>query len=115
MSDYQPVVLHHIGGTAHAATAVRALRIGARGLFADYACELQEIADQIEAQVKPSRIPEPGKWGVVEAYAPEYDQRLHFVRHHDFVTDGRHWQSGPGRYSWDALVDPVLIRDGIES
>ena len=28
------------------------------------------LADQIEAQTKPARIPEPGLWGVVEAGSP---------------------------------------------
>ena len=73
------------------------------------------IADQIEAQTKPPRIPEPGLWGVVEAHPQARTGRpVHFLRdseHEDApwrsIADGSAWE-------WDSLVDPVLVRDGIE-
>lgn len=71
------------------------------------------VADQIEAQTKPPRIPEPGLWGVVEAVlrGDEKRARLHYVR-----TDFRTWTCvGGARRSWSELIDPVLVRDGIEA
>lgn len=67
---------------------------------------------QIEEQTRPPRIPEPGKWGVVEAsteggprrvfgHAPEHDEE-------HWVDDHVSW------FSWDDLIDPVLVREGIE-
>ena len=71
------------------------------------------LADQIEAQTKPPRIPEPGLWGVVEAKYGDTPVRT-FVRE----RDGWSSLTNPGRAGvmcdWDRLVDPVLIRDGIE-
>lgn len=75
------------------------------------------LADQIEAQTKPPRIPEPGLWGVVEAGHKHLDdgRRSQFVR---VATTGRaQWverEAEADWCTWDALVDPVLVRDGIE-
>ena len=70
---------------------------------------LRKVADQIEAQTKPPRIPEPGLWGVVEATGATMPRRR-WIHHEEdrWVCDTGVW-----RY-WDDLVDPVLIRDGIE-
>ena len=80
---------------------------------ADSLACLSWLADQIEAQTKPSRIPEPGLWGVVEAKYGDTPVRT-FVRE----RDGWSSLTNPGRAGvmcdWDRLVDPVLIRDGIE-
>jgi len=73
------------------------------------------IADQIEAQAKPPRIPEPGLWGVVKASTQEGG----YVRR--WVRDGGHenaeWVAieATMRREWDDLIDPVLIREGVES
>lgn len=64
-------------------------------------------ADQIEAQTKPPRIPEPGLWGVVDTQAT--------------TSQGQNWVRRPagwhcpahGFVRWDDLIDPVLIRDGV--
>jgi hypothetical protein len=67
------------------------------------------IADQIEAQTKPPRIPEPGLWGVVEANVRSIPRRR-WVHHEE-----ARWISDTGVIAeWDDLVDPVLVRDGIE-
>lgn len=68
------------------------------------------IADQIEAQTKPQRIPEPGEGGVVEASCVHNDHRLRWVRVRE------NWHAIPGVSSpddWDSLIDPTLIRDGV--
>ena len=72
------------------------------------------IADQIEAQTKPARIPEPGLWGVVEAVVQGDDEPDHFAR----IPKGGsvyHWVriSDGLNYHWDDLIDPTLIRDGL--
>jgi len=78
-------------------------------------------ADQIEAQTPPARIPEPGLWGVVEAGA---DQRIRqpFLRDNLKTNVGSGWVSiyGPPetekrRVEWADLIDPTLIREGVES
>jgi hypothetical protein len=64
---------------------------------------LSAHADQIEAQTKPSRIPEPGLWGVVNARGGEY------------VNVGAGWLavSSGVVHTWDYLIDPVLVREGL--
>lgn len=74
---------------------------------------IHHIAGQIEAQTKPARIPEPGKWGVVEARTADFDRRRTFFRIHDFVTDGALWENNGYRRSWSDLIDPVVLRPGI--
>lgn len=76
------------------------------------------IADQVEAQVRPPRIPEPGLWGVVEAIdGGEHQPRIPRMYIRDAVADeDAHWTAiGHGvRIEWDDLIDPTLIRPGIE-
>jgi hypothetical protein len=70
---------------------------------------LAPMADQIEAQTKPPRIPEPGLWSVVEAGAGRIPIRR-WVHHEEGW-----WVADTGdRLRWEDLEDPVLIRDGIE-
>ena len=76
------------------------------------------IADQIEAQTKPSRIPEPGLWGVVEAQTSAEGQTFFTDRIALFRDDKnlmKPWVCQRGRYAWADLIDPVLIRQGVES
>jgi len=67
------------------------------------------IADQIEAQTKPPRIPEPGLWGVVEACVPGIPTS-HWVHHEEgrWVPD-----TGVPFAEWDDLIDPTLVREGV--
>jgi len=68
----------------------------------------EDIADQIEAQTKPARIPEPGLWGVVEAGG------YRWVRYSLAGYDD--WVDLLGKQNeWDVLIDPTLIREGVES
>jgi len=66
------------------------------------------IADQIEAQTKPPRIPEPGKYGIVKA-SLSGDYRS------DWVNEGKHWVGLDHTIvaKWDDLVDPALVREGV--
>lgn len=66
----------------------------------------QWIADQIEAQTKPPRIPEPGLWGVVEATAKSGVRK-------EWVRTAHGWSSGYFVHPWGTLIDPVLIRPGL--
>ncbi len=69
------------------------------------------ISNEIKAQTKPPRIPEPGQWGVVEASTPTVSRRRRFVR------DDSLWRStaSGGGYDWDELAHPVLVREGVDS
>lgn len=72
------------------------------------------VADQIEAQIKPPRIPEPGLWGVVEAdwKSPGITgiPRAEWVR-----VKGNRWRSAISAVEvpWSELVNPELIRPGV--
>ena len=71
----------------------------------------KDIAAQIEAQVKPPRIPEPGLWGVVEANGAKWLR---------WTSDPKQYQwtrvSGDGlAVKWDELINPTLIREGVQS
>jgi len=67
-----------------------------------------DILDQIEAQTKPARIPEPGLWGVVE------DIHFRYVRYS--MVGGDDWANLLGhQYTWASLIDPTLVRPGIET
>lgn len=57
------------------------------------------------------RIPEPGLWGVVEAWVPGIPTRR-WVHHEEgrWVPD-----TGIPFKEWSDLIDPVLIREGVES
>jgi hypothetical protein len=74
---------------------------------------LRWLADQIEAQTRPPRIPEPrGQWAVVEATGV-HGTRFQAVRW--TALGDRAWLDASGTwFEWSDLIDPVLIRDGIE-
>jgi len=69
------------------------------------------VARQIEGQLKPARIPEPGLWGVVEATVANFEGDKA-----TWVHDPYGWVSHSGyTREWGALIDPTLIREGVES
>jgi len=69
-----------------------------------------DIADQIEAQTKPPRIPEPGLWGVVDAGAGRIPVRRWVHHEEDW------WVADTGdRVMWGDLEDPILVREGVQS
>lgn len=64
--------------------------------------------DQIAAQTKPPRIPEPGLWGVVESHIKD-DVARRWVNYGEGI-----WRNGYGNHvTWDELIDPELIREGL--
>lgn len=73
---------------------------------------LERLLAQIKAQAQPPRIPEPGLWGVVEAVSNVLpDGRCEYVRRD---IEDPSWEDGSGDYfSWDDLIDPTLIREGL--
>ena len=101
--DVKAALNHMSGGLADLPEVLKDMRRGG-GIFAD------RIANQIEAQTKPPRIPEPGLGSHVMAGKPD-GTRAEFVR-----VGSRHWSeigNGSG-WEWDDLKDPTLVRDGIE-
>ena len=73
---------------------------------------IREVWAQIETQVKAARIPEPGLWGVVEAAVETHGRtRGRFVRDTADTWACLDW---PGDYGWTYLIDPILVRPGIE-
>ena len=91
---------------------VPSLRRYAKGLGSGHPAGsylLRTIADRIEAQTKPPRIPEPGLWGVVEASCPCDEERVQFVQ-----WSGGSWRDrGVDAHYWGELINPTLIRDGV--
>lgn len=71
------------------------------------------------ANPTPPRIDEPGTWGVVEASCVHSDHRREWVRFpsgnwHSVrdLDDRRADIENPD--DWDSLVDPVLVREGVQ-
>jgi hypothetical protein len=70
------------------------------------------IAEQIEEQTKP-RIPEPGLWGVVEAWRSDQTRAdaCTWVKRRGLKP----WRCDCGKKAdWSDLIDPTLVRPGIE-
>lgn len=108
VTDVRPLVVLDL---VNAEQTIKTLRIKANDCGIYQAGVLSELADQIEAQTKPKRIPEPGLWGVVEAAANGGAERGQFVHTPKF------WYCAEFDHArgWDALIDPTLIREGVES
>ena len=100
----RPVVLD-LAYPKHVATLLRSSATGH---------VLQDLADQIEAQTKPPRIPEPGLFGIVEATV-HGDEMPRFYIRDSWADEGPLWVAlgGSRREEWDDLIDPVLIREGV--
>ena len=114
VTDVRPLVVLDLDGydTIHGPEALRFLADKADkgkggNVFARIA---RDLADQIEAQTKPPRIPEPGLWGVVRDISGEIHVRE--------TTDATHqWFAfkQQANVRWDDITNPTLIRDGVES
>lgn len=102
--DIRPLVVLDLDGLVEPQRLVDSLRHSS--LCGSHAIA-DAIAEQIEAQTKPPRIPEPGLWGVVEATHPLLP--THRWVHHEKDR----WVADQGTScGWDDLRDPVLIREG---
>lgn len=79
----------------------------------------RETQAALRSLIKPPRPEEPTTWGVVEASCSHDDTRRKWVRH----EDGNWWPAWtygdqPSRTplpdDWDSLVDPVVLREGVQ-
>jgi hypothetical protein len=115
VTDIRPLVVLDLGpGSIPAERAVKLLRTVTYP-EAEFPRLRNWLADQIEAQTKPPRIPEPGLWGVVEAHPGARTGRpVEFVR--DSMHEDAAWRSlaDGSAWEWDDLIDPTLVRPGIE-
>jgi hypothetical protein len=110
VTDIRPLVVLDLDA-GEVAGLMGVLSWSADGMVQVHPALCRKVADQIEQQTKPPRIPEPGLWGVVEAGVREHDQRLRWVRLGDnYRPDDR------DEYDrlWCDLIDPTLVRPGIE-
>jgi len=91
---------------------------GEGGFAGPWARTADSVADQIEAQTKPPRIPEPGLWGVVEA-SRQFPDGKGFGPAEWVHTNraGTPWYCAQFdvHAGWHLLIDPTLIREGVES
>ena len=115
VTDIRPLVVLDLGpGSIPAERAVKLLRTVTYP-EAEFPRLRNWLADQIEAQTTLPRIPEPGLWGVVEASwdskHPTTIPRAEWMR-----TKGNELRSCISNVAarWDDLVDPVLVRPGVE-
>ena len=107
--DPSPVANEFGVERTEAQSLVDMLRETADEFFVPDAAKLaRKVADQIEAQTKPPRIPEPGLWGVVK----DRDHR-YYVRE---SRNGSGWNriGSDCNVTWYHIVDPVLVREGVE-
>jgi hypothetical protein len=124
ITDARPLIVLDLHPSVANDLAQSMRDVSRSSLLTDYAgVLLRKVADQIEAQVKPARIPEPDKGEFVRAHLSGMGSIVHF----EFVRplsspvkpeDPWHWVcTGDGNvYQWDALIDPVLDHDdGIKS
>lgn len=82
-------------------------------------------ADRVQAALreyanpKPPRIDEPGTWGVVEASCVHSEVRREWVKFpggnwHSVRELPRGCEDIENPDDWDSLIDPVLVRDGVD-
>ena len=96
---------------------VEAMRDATRPIFqTDYQVRLiRKIADAIEVQTKPARIPEPGWGGVVTAIRVNRPGFLPTTTSKTWLHDCDEWVSDDEESAnWSDLIDPTLVREGIE-
>ena len=74
----------------------------------------EDIADQIEAQIRPPRIPEPGLWGVVrDSHGYEY-VRVGRLSDAPWQVLGVAAAEKDRYHRWGDIEDPVLVRKGVD-
>lgn len=66
----------------------------------------------IHRLTRPPHIPEPGRYGVVQAAVSATSERAEWVRLGVVFCP---WVSRTGEQAeWDELLDPVLVREGVD-
>jgi hypothetical protein len=114
VTDVRPLVVLDLDGIVDPAGALRL--IANEDVVNAKRSLLLGLADQIEAQTKPPRIPEPGVWGVVTANTIGANGKAQ--DHYLWVRTHGGWEAIASTQrvrSWDDLIDPVLVRKGVES
>jgi hypothetical protein len=114
--DAIPYNTQYMGGKPPARITGGQIRWAAENCLTEHAIEnghqkiLLAIADQLDPQTKPV-LPEPGRYAVVKAALAEYPDAFH----EEWVSEGKFWVSldGGTRATWNELVDPVLVREGV--
>jgi hypothetical protein len=115
VTDIRPLVVLDFGQWFPEYVAKFPAWLRSKGADAPSGSLLSYLADQLEQQTKPPRIPEPGLWGVVGAdwESPGITgiPRAEWMR-----VKGNLWHSciSPVAVKWDDLIDPTLVRPGIE-
>jgi hypothetical protein len=95
-------------GRSEARKLVDMLRETADNFFTPNAAGVaRRVADQIEAQTQPPRIPEPKVFGVVRAIGRDGIRR-------EWVRTLNGWSDGYSVHPWSTLGDPILVRPGLE-
>jgi len=109
ITDARPLIVIVLENPTWATTILREISGAAEG---PTWVLLRAISNQIEAQTKPARIPEPGPWGVVRASSTLTRDPSMWVRDHHGVCP---WVSVAGYVpqQWRNLIDPTLVREGV--
>lgn len=108
-------ILLDLDDAAHCLTALRLAESQQQSITARLL--LHSVIGKIEAQTKPPRIPEPEWGGRVIAHTVYDAKRAEWVRWMDEKRDEHTlaWKRRDGgTATWDDLIDPVLVRPGIE-
>lgn len=89
---------------------IREMKMGGASVEDDQIADW--LADEIEAQTKPSRIPEPS-WGAT--IRERNGAGFPWTRFSDSEShDAGDWINHDGvRAQWTNLIDPVLVREGL--
>ena len=107
ITDARPLIVLDLAAPDRFATLLRSFDDMGDTVFT-------KAAEQIEAQCKPARIPEPGLWGVVSALIAVDRPIVGDLNEWVHRIDGWHCPIH-GHRPWDDLIDPTLIREGVES
>ena len=106
ITDAYPLIVLDLEDPADYAATLRQIGLHTEGI------RLRNIANQIEAQTKPTRIEEPGLWGVVEASSTYLHERLPYI-HTEKYGPWAWTTQGRGSVTWADIIDPTLIREGL--
>jgi hypothetical protein len=109
VTNARPLIVLNLGVFISDAMLIKHLR-------APRVWDIGVVADQIEAQCKPARIPEPGWDGKVLAHTENNPTRREFIRYGVRpIPTHFNWNDslGNGAQQWGDLINPTLIREGV--
>ena len=111
VTDVRPLVVLELDAYANPAELLRL--IANEDVVNAKRSLLLNIADQIEAQVKPPHIPEPTEPLSEVQASTQGCERRRFVRGFAATSGRVRWVDGVAGYGWDELIDPTLVREGV--